>query len=160
MNSNSIIDNIKKQYEYKLEPSNLIDTAVVIYCMFHGNFICEFKRYEFDQKVKEIKAIINNKRYKIPKNLLEEFEKTLNEISDGCKKIIGKVKHDYEENARILGGITYIYRTNNYKPGVKDVYLKIGKDIIDKEVNIFIKYHKILISYNDLIIDVKKNLTN
>ena len=76
----SIIDNIKKEYEYKLEPFNFIDTAVVIYCMLSGNFVCAFKRYEFEEKVKEIKTIINNKRDKIQKNILEEFEKTLNEI--------------------------------------------------------------------------------
>ena len=46
------------------------------------------------------------------------------------------------------------------KPGVEDVYLKIGNDIIDKEIKLFIQYHKILISYNDHIINIKKNLTN
>ena len=46
------------------------------------------------------------------------------------------------------------------KPGVEDVYLKIGKDIIDKEIKLFIQYHKILIAYNDHIINIKKNLTN
>ena len=33
-----IIDNIKKEYEYKLEPFNFIDTAVVIYCMPSAHF--------------------------------------------------------------------------------------------------------------------------
>ena len=46
------------------------------------------------------------------------------------------------------------------KPGVKDVYLKIGKDIIDKEIELFIHYHKILIAYNDHIINIKNNLIN
>ena len=123
-------------------------------------FVSEFERYEFDEKVKEIKTIINNKRDKIKKNILEEFEKTLNEISEGCKKIIGKIKHDYEKNVPILGAITHDYLENLDKPGVKDVYLKIGNDIKDKEVNIIIQYHKILISYNDHIINIKKNLTN
>ena len=61
---------------------------------------------------------------------------------------------------RILGSITHDYQENMDKPGVKDVYLKIGKDIIDKEIKLFIQYHKILIAYNDHIINVKKNLTN
>ena len=156
----SIIDDIKKEYEYKLEPFNFIDTAVVIYCMRSAHFVCAFERYEFDEKVEEIKKIINKKRDKIKKNVLEEFEKTLNEISDGCKKIIEKVKHDYNEHTRILGRITHDYLENIDKPGVKDVYLSIGKDIIDKEINLFIQYHKILISYNDHIINIKKNLTN
>ena len=91
---------------------------------------------------------------------MERFIKTLNDISDGCKKIIGKVKHDYEEHVAILGRITHDYFKNIDKPGVKDVYLRIGKDIIDKEINLFIKYHKILILYNDNIINIKNNLSN
>ena len=154
------IDDIKKEYEYKLEPNNFIDTAVVIYCMSSGNFQIDFKKYKFDEKVEELKKIINKKRDKIKKNILEEYEKTLNEISDGCKKIIEKVKHDYEKHTGILGAITHDYRVNMDKPGVKDVYLKIGKDIIDKEIELFIHYHKILIAYNDHIINIKNNLIN
>ena len=156
----SIIDNIKKEYEYKLEPFNFIDTAVVIYGLRSAHFELAFERDEFEEKVKEIKTLINNKKDKIQKNILEEYEKTLDEISDGCKKIIGKVKYDYEEHILILGEITRDYLESIDKPGVHDVYLKIGKDMIDKEINMFIQYHKILISYNDHIINIKKNLTN
>ena len=157
---NPTIDDIKKEYEYKLEPNNFIDSAVVIYCMSCGNFEMAFEEYKFDERIEELKKIINKKRDKIKKNILEEYEKTLNEISDGCKKIIEKVKHDYEENTDILGAITHDYRVNRDKPGVYDVYLKIGKEIIDKEIKLFIHYHKILIAYNDHIINIKKNLIN
>ena len=76
------------------------------------------------------------------------------------KKMTEKVNHDYEEHVPILGGITRDYLENIDKSGIKDVYLKIGQDMIDKEVNLFIQYHKILISYNDHIINIKKKLTN
>ena len=156
----SLIDNIKKEYEYKLDPLNLIDTAVVIYGMLSSHFVCTFEEYKFDEKLKEIKTIINKKRNKIKKNILEGFENILNEIADGSKNIIEKVKLDYAEKFQILGRITNDYLKNMDKPGVKDLYLKIGKDMIDKEVKILIQYHKILISYNDHIINIKKNLTN
>ena len=128
--------------------------------MSSGNFKIEFEKYKFDEKVEELKKIINKKRDKIKKNILEEYEKTLNEISDGRKKIIEKVKHDYEKHTGIFGAITHDYRENMDKPGVKDIYLKIGKDIIDKEIELFIHYHKILIAYNDHIINIKNNLIN
>ena len=38
----SIIDEIKKEYEYKLEPCNFIDTALVIYCMRSARFEIAF----------------------------------------------------------------------------------------------------------------------
>ena len=61
------IDDIKKEYEYKLEPNNFIDTAVVIYCMSSGNFKIELEKYKFDEKAEELKKIINKKREKIKK---------------------------------------------------------------------------------------------
>ena len=156
----SIIDKIKKEYEYKLEPFNFIDTADIIYGMRSAHFELALERYHFEEKVKDLKAIINKKRDNIQKNKLEEFEKTLNEISDGCKKMIERDKQDYKEKVPILTRISLDYQENIDKPGVEDVYLKIGKDMIDKEINMFIHYHKILISYNDHIINIKKNLTN
>ena len=54
--------------------------------MISAHFVLAFEGYKFEEKVKEIKTIINNKRDKIQKNIFEEFEKTLNEISAGCKK--------------------------------------------------------------------------
>ena len=53
------------------------------------------------------------------------------------KKMTEKVNHDYEEHVPILGGITLDYLENIDKSGIKDVYLKIGQDMIDKEVNLF-----------------------
>ena len=51
----SIIDNIKKEYEYKLVPFNIIDTVVFIYCMLSGHFLITLESYQFDKKLKEIK---------------------------------------------------------------------------------------------------------
>ena len=63
----SIIDNIKKEYEYKLESFNFIDTAVVIYGLRFAHFELAFERYEFEEKVKEIKTLINKKKIKFKK---------------------------------------------------------------------------------------------
>ena len=63
----SIIDNIKKEYEYKLEPFNFIDTAVVIYGLRSAHFELALERYEFEEKVKEIKTLINKKKIKFKK---------------------------------------------------------------------------------------------
>ena len=80
--------------------------------------------------------------------------------NDFIDNFISKINDKYKLNVQILGRITNDYLKNMDKPGVKDIYLKIGKDMIDKEVKILIQYHKILISYNVHIINIKKNLTN
>lgn len=88
------------------------------------------------------------------------FEKTLKEISDDCKKIDQKVSQDFHEISPMLNDITEDYRYHKEKPGASDIYLKISRDIIDKEVNKYIQYEKKLISYNDYIINIKNDLNN
>jgi hypothetical protein len=108
----------------------------------------------------ELKKKIQMKKDKIEENKLESLDKSLKEISDACKKIDQKVRLDYRENSRILALITADYRSSKDKPGAEGIYVKIGNDIIDKEVSKYIQYEKKLLSYNDLIIDIKKNLDN
>ena len=71
-----------------------------------------------------------------------------------------KVQFDFRENPRILSAIIDDYKENKDKPGVSDIYIKVSKDIIDKEIDIFIKFHKMLISYDEFIFDIKQNLLN
>lgn len=156
----SSIDEIKKRYEYKIDPFDFVDDAGIKFCYLFGTFVGDFEEYKFDEKIKEIKRNIDNKRNKIEKNILESFEKSLKEISDGSEKILKKVKDNFSEICPMLSMIAYDYKHHQNKPGAKDIYLKVSRDIIDKEVNMYIKYHKILILYNDKISDIKKNLSN
>ena len=100
------------------------------------------------------------KKDKIEENKFESLNKTLKEIADECKKIDQKVRLDYHGNSLMLALITDIYKLSKDKPGAADIYVKISNDIIDKEVIKYIQYEKKLLSYNDLIIDIKKNLDN
>lgn len=47
------------------------------------------------------------------------------------------------------------YEKNKDKPGAADIYLKIDKEMIDKEVNLFIESEKRLILYNEQINELK-----
>ena len=152
----STIDEIKKKYEYELDPLNYTDTACVIYCLLHGNFCYEFEKYAFEENIKKIRKGMQDKGDKIDKNTLQSYDELLKEISENSEKIREKVHSYYKENVLILAAITIDYKDNRNKPGAKDIYVKIGRDIIDKGVNLFIKYEKILISYNDHINSIKK----
>ena len=85
------------------------------------------------------------------------MNKALKEISDACKK---KVRLNFREISTMLAFITDDYKFSKDKPVDEDIYVKISNDIIDKEVSKYIQYEKKLLSYNDLIIDIKKNLDN
>ena len=154
------IDILKKQYEYIIDPLDFKETSLIKCYLFFGRFTRIFESYYFDKRIKEIRKNIQDKGDKIPKNVLESYERTLKEISDGCENIMEKVQFDFRENPRILSAIIDDYKENKDKPGVSDIYIKVSKDIIDKEIDIFIKFHKMLISYDEFIFDIKQNLLN
>ena len=154
------IDDIKKKYSYKIDPLDLIFTARIKYGLFYGRFLIRLEKYKFEENIKEIKNIITNKGDKIPKNILDPSKKIIEDISDGCQEIRKKVDSDYDEITPILSEISSDYKKNIDKPGAAEIYQKIGKELLDKEIKTFIHYEKILINYNDCIINIKKNLTN
>ena len=154
----STFDNVKKEYEYKLDPYNRIYFGPVVYAQLYHVFVDKYEEYE--QYKKELKEILDNKRDIIDKSLFELYEKTLNEMSDDCEKMRKQIEIDYDTNELTLGGISYDYNAHIDKPGASDMYLTLCKDIIDKEVKIYIHYHKKLILYNDEILNIKKKLIN
>ena len=151
------IDEIKKKYEYKIDPYNFIDTAYIVYALLNGRFALQFESYKFDEKIEEIKKMINNKRDKIDKTTLESFEKTLKDISNLCEEVNKKLELDCDEISPIISGISMDYERNTDKPGAVDIYLKISKEMIDMEVYKYIKYERIFVLYNEHIIYMKKN---
>jgi hypothetical protein len=154
------IDEIKKSYEYKINPFDNIKTGLYEYCLLFGTFGLVFDNYKFNENIMEIKKKILAKKDSIDNNKVESFDKILNEISENCKILSRTIHVDFDETTKILSQISDNYSHNKGKPGAADIYIKICKDIIDHEVKKFIKYEKTFIIYNDQIINIKKNLIN
>jgi hypothetical protein len=154
------IDEIKKSYEYKINPLDNVNAGPIEYIYLFGTFGLVFDNYKFDENIMEIKKKIIAKKDSIDKNKAESFVKILNEISENCKNLSRTIKIDFEETTKILSQIADNYSHNKGKPGAADIYVKICKDIIDHEVKKFIKYEKTLIIYNDQIISIRNNLIN
>lgn len=154
------IDEIKKYYQYKIDPFNMKDTPFIIYCMFYGHFVVRYEDYAFEERINEIKKILNDKSDQIDKTILESYDNTLNQILEDSKEIREKVKSEYWHYFQLLGTISNNYQENINKPGAQNVYVKINEDIIGKEANKFMHYEKLFILYNDEINNIKKNLSN
>jgi hypothetical protein len=154
------IDDIKKRYKYEIDPLNFINYAYVKYSCLYGAFFLRFEKYDFEEKIKEIKNIILKKGDKIPKNTLDSYEKILKDITEGCKTVENEVDSSYHKIQPLISRISDEYEKNKDIPGASDIYQKIGKQLIDDGVKTFIKNEKILVSYNDYIINIKNNLTN
>ena len=154
------IDDIKRRYKYTIDPSDFLNMTDIINDLFYGKFYGVYKRYNFDENIKIINKIIQNKKDKIDKNTLESYDKTLKEIADNSEKIFKKVNHEFFEISLILVKICRNYRDNKDIPGASDIYIKISTDLLDKEAKKYINYEKLLLFYNDNIINIKKNLSN
>lgn len=153
------IDEIKKSYEYNINPFDNRNKGLIEYCLLFGTFGLELESYKFDENIMEKKKKIIAKKDSIDNNKAESFNKILNEISENCKNLsTRRIEFDYDETKKILYQITDNYFHNKNKPGAADIYVKICKEIIDNEVKKFIKYEKTLIIYNEQIMDIKKNL--
>ena len=158
-NTNATIDEIKNKYQYKIDPYNFAHSCSVEYGCLYARFIIFLEKSKFYERIKEIREILDKKGDTIDKNKIESYKKTIIEIFNGIEEMKKKVEFDYDKNEPMLGGLRYSYERNMDKPGAKEMYLKIGKSIIDEEVKILINNHKKLILYNDEIIHIKKNLT-
>ena len=156
---NATFDEIKNKYQYKVDPYNFAYSCSVAYCHLSARFTIFLEENEFYEKIKEIQEILDKKGDTIDKNKIESYKKTIIEIFNGIEEMKKKVEFDYDKNEPLLGGLRYSYERNMDKPGAKEMYLKIGKSIIDEEVKILVNNHKKLILYNDEIIYIKKNLT-
>jgi hypothetical protein len=49
------IDEIKKSYEYKINPSDEYQTGLIEYCLLFGTFGLAFDDYKFDENIMEVK---------------------------------------------------------------------------------------------------------
>ena len=152
------IDEIKKEYEYTIDPYDFKNTSLVKYYYIFGNYGVILRGYLLKRKIEVIKKMMDNN--KIDKKVRESYEKTLNEILDDYINMNKQLDLDFDEMTDILIPIIDDYKKNVDKPGAKELYLNISKDLIDKKVSVYIKNHKKLILYNELILDIYNYLTN
>lgn len=110
------IDEIKKSYEYKINPLDDLRTGLYEYLLLFGTFGLVFDNYKFDENIMEIKKIIA-KKDSIDNNKVESFDKILNEISENCKNLSKRIKFDFDETTLMLTQITDNYSYNKDKPG-------------------------------------------
>ena len=152
------IDEIKKEYEYTIDPYDFKNTSLVKYYYIFGHYGVKLRGYLLKRKIEVIKQIMDNN--KIDKKVRESYEKTLNEILDDYINMNKQLDLDFTEMTKMLIPIIDDYKKNIDKPGAKELYLNISKDLIDKKVSVYIKNHKKLILYNELILDIYNYLTN
>jgi len=80
------------------------------------------------------------------------------EIKDSIEKLMKKLEEECNFMKNILYELTYSCKSNIEKPDVLNTYKRICGEILDKEAEKYIKYEKIILEYNDNIIDINNKL--
>ena len=59
----------------------------------------------------------------------------------------------------VIGRIKYDYEDNYYQKGAKNTFYQASKEILDNQINLYIKSEKKIILIIDLIKELSKSLT-
>ena len=115
--------------------------------------------YNFKERINKINQTIKSGKTKIHKDILNSFSNKLKEISDNLDKNRTKLLSENCSISITLKSLKISYEKNQDNLEALNIYKKITKEILDEEVDKFIKYEKLLLNYNDIIIDISKKLS-
>ena len=155
---NKTSNEIKNKYKYEIDIFDDEKTATIINDLFFAKFSVSLEKYNFFERVANLMKIIEIKKTKIDKAILESYEDKLNEIENSIRKIMGKLKEEYYFMERILYQLTVSAKENIDKLDVLNTYNRMCTEILDKESGKYIKYEEILLAFNDDIIDINNKL--
>ena len=131
INTNIIYINVldyKKAVEY-----------IIIFVLYSKKTI---KEYNFEDKIITLNKIIQDKTIILDKDALKSFSNKIKEISDTIEEI-KKMNDGYGDTWLYLDKLIDQYNFNKDLPEALNIYEKMSKDILNKEIEKFIKYEKI-----------------
>lgn len=155
---NKTSNEIKDRYKYEIDMSDFVKTGDMINYLLFFRFSSSLNKYNFFERIENLIEIIKKKKDKIDNAILKSYENKLMEIKDSIEKLIKKLEEEFNFMKKILNELTYSYKNNIKKPDVLNTYKRICGEILDKEAEKYIKYEKIILEFNDDIIDINNKL--
>ena len=94
-----------------------------------------------DDKFDELKEEIKN--YKgTNKAKIKESEENLNKFIKEYEDIVKNAKDNFNLFYMVIGRIKYDYEDNYYQKGAKNTFYQASKEILDNQINLYIKSEK------------------
>ena len=85
-NEDELIEEIKQKYKFTLDYSNDKNKPNYILKCFLGRISFTVRRFHFDKRISIINELIENNKSKMNINILEAYQKKINEIESNIKK--------------------------------------------------------------------------
>ena len=133
------LNTIKKRY--KIETKDFC--CHIINDVNYLRFKMNLEKKGFDKKIELLKQ-----EMQANKSISEEKRKSiinLTEITNEYYAVQKEAKDHYEFSDKLIRQIENNYKNNMHKDGIREIYLKLCKDIIESSVEKFIKCEKELI---------------
>ena len=157
---NYTLDEIKDTYKYEIDISDNLKTVNRINDFFIVKFEINFEKYNFEERILKLTETLEKRKNKIDKETLVLYENNLKDIKEITQKTIKELNDEYRHISRKLYSFTVKCEENLDKLGMLDVYNKLGKEMLDKEAEKYIRYEKLFLSFNDIIIDINNKLNS
>ena len=152
MEKTPTIDDIRNDYTDKFDFFD--ETPSIVNMMNIACFEIRISRYKLEQKIENIYKVIKEGTIKDTK-VIEKYTKQLDEIKASINAIYKKKKEDEEFSDEFLYMMGKKFKE---RPEDLDTFKRIARSIINDIIEKLIKYEKIFILNNDVLIDIKKKL--
>ena len=144
---NESIEEIRNKYKYSIDYSNFLNRPSFILFGILATIHNSYKKFKFSEKISIIDKQLQNKANK---DKFESYNEKINEIKEFVKNIEDDFFNEYTFTSRLLHNAEDNYKY--YKDN--DIYNKFIKGLLDNLIEIFIKYEKKFICFNDQLIDI------
>ena len=144
---NESIEEIRNKYKYSIDYSNFLNRPDFILFGISATIHNSYKKFNFSEKISIIDKQLQNKANK---DKFESYNEKINEIKEFVKNIEDDFFNEYTFTSRLLHNAEDNYKY--YKDN--DIYNKFIKGLLDNLIEIFIKYEKKFICFNDQLIDI------
>lgn len=138
------LDDIKNAYKNLLENNKEKETSLLV--SLYARFLVRFENISKGEQFKELQKRID--AFKDKEKISPEYHK-LNKIAEEFKKISEESWKEFKYIYDILIHITLDYEKKKQYQDCKEIYKKISMELLQKQIEINIKFEKRIILIKD-----------
>ena len=136
---------IIKKYKYDIKEKNLSETH------FNLNIGCQFNLRKVIYDIKAITEKLDDYHGKAPGNDIKAAKNKLEEFCKNCYEMLEEVEKERIKTNAILKGLYKDYERFNSIKNVEETYRQCSKTLIDKSIELFVKFEKQIVLIKDEI---------
>lgn len=154
--SSKTLEYIQQRYKFTI---NTFEEAEKINDSFVGKIMVSLKDYNFMARIEKLRLLILKKEPKLDDEKKNFYIAKLDDLAIKVAESKGEMIGVHFQTECFFFDLRDNYIMNINKPFALDTYIKICKDILDKEANKYINKEKIFIYYNETLNDLYNKLT-